>query len=74
MPYIVCEAVREDGQQLPVEDAVLFPEKVRTRPLRSYPTWSQALRAVARVEARARRQEPARDLTLVIVRLTPPPA
>jgi hypothetical protein len=72
MPYIVCEAVRQDGRHVPFEDTVLFAETVATKPLHSSPTFSLALRAVARVEARARRQKPGREIALVIVKAPPP--
>jgi len=68
MPYLVLEAVQPNGDGLVAEDAVLLPAGTETKPLGAYATWRKTLRAVARVEAQARKDRPGCDLALVIVR------
>jgi len=68
MPYDVFEVERPSGGRLLAEEAVFFPARAATKPLGVYATWTKTLRAVAQVEARARRQRPGSDLALVIVK------
>ena len=58
MSYDVFEAVQAHGVRLLAEEAVFFPARTATRPLGAYATWTKTLRAVAHLEARARKQRP----------------
>jgi hypothetical protein len=68
MPYDVFEAVHANGGRLLAEEAVFCPARTATKLLGAHATWTKTLRAVAHVEAHARKQRPGSDLALVIVK------